>query len=134
MSSRTMSDGKSAWAVGIAATAAMFLMLAGLFQFLQGLAALIKGDFFVVGANYTYRLDTTAWGWIHLILGIVGVAVGFGLLAGATWARVLGILIAILGMVANFLWLPYQPVWAIIVIIFYGAVIWALTTWDRAVG
>ena len=134
MSSRTMSDGKSAWAVGIAATAAMFLMLAGLFQFLQGLAALIKGDFFVVGANYTYSFDTTAWGWIHLILGIIGVAVGFGLLAGATWARVLGIVIAIVGAVANFLWLPYQPVWAIIVIVFYGAVIWALTTWDRAVG
>ena len=43
----------------------------GVFQFFQGLAAVIKGGFYVVAPNNIYEFSVSSWGWIHLILGIV---------------------------------------------------------------
>jgi len=110
----------------------MILLLAGAFQFFQGLAALIKGSFFVATPNNVYSLSVTGWGWIHLILGIIAVLTGFALLAGATWARVVGIVLALLSAASNFMFIPYYPVWAIVIIALDVAVIWALTNYDRA--
>jgi hypothetical protein len=123
----SMSPAKRGWAVGLTATAALLLILAGAFQFFQGLAAVIKGSVFVASQETIYKFNVSTWGWIHLVIGVVVVLTGFALLAGATWARVLGIVLAILAAVANFLWIPYQPIWAILVIILDVAVIWALT-------
>jgi hypothetical protein len=130
--SAPMSRAKAGWAVGLTATAAMFLILGGAFQFFEGLAAVIKGSVFVATQETIYELSVTSWGWIHLILGIIAILTGFALLAGATWARVLGIVLAVLGAIANFLWITYQPVWSIVVIIVYVGVIWALTVVGRA--
>ena len=33
--------------------------------------------------NYTFDLDVTAWGWIHLFLGILMVLTGFSIFAAA---------------------------------------------------
>jgi hypothetical protein len=54
------------------------------------------------------------------------VLVSFGLFQGAVWARVAGVAIAGLVIIANFLSLPYYPVWSVIVIAFSGFIIWAL--------
>ena len=35
--------------------------------------------------------DITTWGWVHLILGVLVCLAGFGVIVGATWARVVGI-------------------------------------------
>ena len=59
----------------------------------------------------------TTWGWIHLVLGVLVVVTGFALLAAATWARIVGLVLVILVAIANFLWLPYQPVWSIVIIV-----------------
>ena len=83
---------------------------------------------FVTGINYSYSIDISTWGWIHLTLGIVALAIGFGLLAEQTWARVAGIVVAVLVALANFAWLPYYPLWSMLVIAFSVLVIWALTT------
>jgi hypothetical protein len=127
-----MSPAKRGWAVGLTATAAMFLILGGAFQFFQGLAAVIKGSVFVATQETIYQFNVTTWGWIHLILGIILVAVGFFLLGGAAWARVIGIVIAILSAIANFMWIPYQPIWSILVIVLCIGTIWALTVVGRA--
>ena len=81
-------------------------------------------------AKYTFEFDTTAWGWIHLILGIVLALTGFFLFTGAAWARIVGIAVAVLAMLANFLWLPHYPFWAIVLIALDVLVIWALSTYD----
>jgi hypothetical protein len=47
------------------------MVLIGAFQFVEGLTAIIDDEFYVVTANYSFDLDTTAWGWIHLILGLL---------------------------------------------------------------
>ena len=58
----------------------------------------------------------TAWGWVHLILGILIVATGFGLFGRRAWAGVTGILLAMLSAIAKFMFIPYYPIWALLVI------------------
>jgi hypothetical protein len=117
----------SGWAVGGITFAATMLVLIGIFQVIDGLAAIIDDDFYVVSANYTFDLDANAWGWIHLILGILLVVVGYFLFAGATWAGVAAIVLAVLTAVENFFFIPYYPFWSILVIALSVWVIWALT-------
>ena len=119
------------WAVGFVVFAAVMMMLAGGFQVIAGLAAIFDDQFYVVGANYVFDVDVTAWGWIHLILGVVIFAAGAGVLQGATWARVVGITLASLSAFANFFFIPYYPVWSIVIIALDVAVIWALSVYGR---
>lgn len=117
----------SGWAVGGVTFAACILTLIGFFQIVAGLTAIIDDQFFVVAQHYTFDVDTTAWGWIHLLIGILLVFTGFGLFGRAAWAGVTAILLAGLSALANFFFIPYYPFWAILVIALDVWVIWALT-------
>jgi hypothetical protein len=117
---------RNAWASGLMLFAAAVMLTVGLFQILQGIAALAQDDVMLVGPEYTYTFDLTAWGWIHLLMGAVLIGVGAFLFTGAAWARWAGIAVAILCMAANFMWLPHYPFWAITLIGMNIAVIWAL--------
>jgi hypothetical protein len=80
----------------------------------------------VRGLSYTFEFDVTAWGWIHLLLGLVGLGTGIGILVGQTWARILGVFIAGVSTVSNFMFMPYYPFWSLAVIALDVLVIWAL--------
>jgi hypothetical protein len=120
----------SGWAIGGITFAGVMLTMIGVFQTIDGLVAIFNDSFFVVTQNYTFDLDVTAWGWIHLILGIVMILTGFGLIAGKTWAAVAAIFFAIISAIANFFFIPYYPFWSILVIGLDVWVIWALTRPD----
>jgi hypothetical protein len=107
--------------------AATVLMLVGIFQVIAGLVAIFDDDFYVVTRNYTFDLDVTAWGWLHLIIGLLLVLVAFGLFNRSPWAGVTAIMLAGLSAVANFFFIPYYPFWAILVIALDIWVIWSLT-------
>ncbi len=117
----------SGWAVGGTVFAACVLMLVGVFQAIAGLVAIFDDDFYVVTRNYTFDLDVTAFGWIHLLIGILLVIVAFGLFNRSPWAGVAAIMLAGLSAVANFFFIPYYPFWAILVIALDVWVIWSLT-------
>ena len=68
---------------------------------------------------------------MNIILGIIGIVVALGLFTGAVWARAAAIVIASLSIIANFLWMPYYPLWSILVIALDVVVVWAVATWDR---
>ena len=119
------------WATGFVVFAASMMMLIGGFHAIAGLAALFEDEFFVVGANYVYDVDVTAWGWIHLLLGVIVFAAGLGAFAGQTWARVVGIALAMLSAFANFFFIPYYPIWSILIIALDIAVIWALARYGE---
>jgi hypothetical protein len=127
MSTQTGSA-KQAWAAGGMVFAALMLVMLGIWQVFQGIAAIAKDDIFVRGPNYTYEFSLTTWGWIHLIIGAVAVIAGFGLFTGAGWARALGIAFAALSAIAQFFFLPYYPLWALTIIALDIFVIWALAT------
>jgi hypothetical protein len=115
-------------ALGLTILAAVFMMVTGVIGFFEGLAALIRGSFFVALPNYAFSLSTTGWGVIHLVLGALIFLAGAALFADQTWARMVGVALAAFMMVANFVYLPYYPVWAIVVIALNAFVIWALLT------
>jgi hypothetical protein len=117
----------SEWAIGGIAFAATLMVLIGAFQVIAGLGALFNDEFFVVTRNYAFDLDITAWGWIHLIFGLVILATGVGLYGRREWAGVTGLMLVMLSAIANFFFIPYYPVWALVLIGLDVWVIWALT-------
>lgn len=121
----------NAFARGTTTFAATMMLVIGVFQFFQGLVAAIRDEFYVVTPNYLYSVNTTGWGWIHMILGAVLVITGLFLFTGATWARVIGIGLVGLSAIANFFFLPYYPLWSLLIIALDVVVIWALATSGR---
>ena len=118
----------SAAVIGWTVFAAVMLMISGIGNILEGIAQLVNGSFFTTLPNYTYNLSVHSWGWIHLIAGIVVFLAGAALLADKTWARVVGVAFASLSLFMNLVYLPFFPVWSIIVIALDAFVIWALLT------
>ncbi|MEU3934656.1 hypothetical protein AB0E85_21880 [Streptomyces sp. NPDC029044] len=114
------------WATGVTVFAAIMLMIGGILDVMRGIAEIAADDIFVSTRNYVFAFDLTAWGWIHLTLGVIAFVVSFGLFMGSTWARVLGVAIAGLVIIAHFLSLPYYPVWSVVMITVSGFIIWAL--------
>jgi hypothetical protein len=121
----------SSWAVGFTFFAAFIMLMIGAFQVIAGLAAIFENEFFVVSQKYAFEVDVSAWGWIHLLIGLVVLSAGFGLFSGAVWARTLGVIMAVISAIANFLFLPFYPVGSILIIVIDVAVIWALTAHGR---
>ncbi len=122
---------KQEWATGLTAFAAVMLFLVGLLDIFRGIMAIAEDDIFLTTRNYVFAYDLTGWGWIHLALGVVAVIVSIGLLRTATWARVVGVAIAGLVIIANFLSLPYYPVWSVVMIAISAFIIWALCVVQR---
>jgi hypothetical protein len=119
---------ESPWASGLTLFAAAMMMVAGVWQALAGIAAIVNDQVYVATPQYIYRFDLTGWGWIHLLLGIVVAGTGFAVLKAMTWARIVGIALASLSLIANFLFLPHYPLWSLLIIALDVAVIWALAT------
>ena len=117
---------KMAWSEGLLVFGASLLITVGIFQALQGLAAIINDERFVLTGEYVYKFDTTTWGWIHLVLGLAAIGLGIAMIMGQTWSFIVAMVIAILSAVAQFMWLPYYPIWAIVIIALNVAIIWAL--------
>ncbi|MFE9815294.1 hypothetical protein [Streptomyces sp. NBC_00236] len=119
-------DSSHPFRTGWTAFAAILMIFGGAMAIFQGIAAIAEDDVFVTTRNYVFQFNLTGWGWIHLILGIVIVLAGCALFTGALWARVVGIVLAGLGALANFIWLPHYPLWSIVLIALDVFIIWAL--------
>ena len=117
----------SGWAVGGIVFAATILIIIGTFHAIAGLVAIIDDQFYVVGREYTFELDTTAWGWIHMLMGALIATAGWALLSRKTWGGVMAIVLASLSAIANFFFIPYYPFWSIVMIALAVWVIWAIT-------
>ncbi|MBD0842217.1 hypothetical protein [Streptomyces sp. TRM68416] len=116
------------WQTGGLVFAGVLMLVNGVVAVLQGISALAADDVYDVVGDYVYKINLTGWGVILLCLGTLAAAVGAGILKGAWWARMAGIFLASLGMVFHFLFLPYQPVWSVLMVAIDFFVIWALAT------
>ena len=116
----------SGTAIGFTIFAGSMMILAGSWQAIQGLSAILKDDVFLPVHDYVFKFDLTAWGWIHLVVGLLVLLAGFGVLSGNIVARLVGIGLAGLSAIANFLAIPYYPFWSLAIIAVDIFVIWAL--------
>ena len=121
----------SGWATGFIVFAGVTMIMAGSFQAIAGLVALFQDEFYVTTPNYLLQFDTTSWGWIHLLVGVLVLLAGFAVLSGQTWGRVVGITLAVLSALANFAFIPYYPFWSLTIIALDVFVIWALAAHGR---
>jgi hypothetical protein len=111
--------------------AGVMMLITGLFNGIEGLVALFRNEVYVVAPEYIFAFDLTTWGWVHLLVAILVAAAGVGVMSGRLWARLIGIAFALLSMIANFLFIPYYPVWSLLIITLDVFVIWALCVYNR---
>ena len=116
---------------GSVAFAAILLIIVGLFHAIQGLVGILNDDFYVKTENYVFQLSTTTWGWIHMLLGLLVLAAGAALFAGATWARTVAVIAASVSLVGNFAWLPHYPIWGLSLMALDVFIIWAALAHGR---
>jgi hypothetical protein len=117
----------TAW-VGWIVFAALMMIMSGIFSIIWGIVALARKEVFVAGRRgNVINLDFTAWGWIHLILGVLVLLAGFALFRGALWAGIVAIVIAVFSAVGNLLVIGSYPIWSTIVIALDVLVIYAIT-------
>jgi len=115
--------------------AGCLMVIIGGIDFFEGLIAIIRGQYFAVSPNQIIVFDTTTWGWITLLWGIVVLCAGFGLLSRAGWARWFAILVGGLTFFEQlgFLGNSQYPLWALTVLFLTAMVLWALIVhWDDA--
>jgi hypothetical protein len=106
--------------------AGTLFVLVGAFNVVEGLVALAKDEAFVVTDDGLLFADFTAWGWFFLIFGAIQVLVGFGIYAGRTWARVAGVVLAMLNAVSQIAFLVAFPLWALVTIALNVVVVYGL--------
>lgn len=116
----------SGW-TGWVVFAGFMMILMGALQAVSGFAALLNSDWLLVTEQRLVVFDFTTWGWIHLVIGAVVFAAGFAVMNGAVWARLVGVVIAMLSIVANLAYANTNPIWAITVVVINVLVIYALT-------
>ena len=117
---------KSGW-TGWLTFAALMMMLVGVFQTVNGMTAIFRSGTYVVGEDrLTVDVDYTVWGWVHILLGLVVTAAGLCLLAGQTWARVVGIVMAVVNAVVNLSFIPAYPVGSVVVIALDVFIVYAI--------
>ena len=104
--------------------AGIMIMLAGILNFIYGIAAISNSNFYTANAHYVIS-DLNTWGWVVMILGVLQFCVAFGIWVQAAWARWTGIAIASLNAIAQLIFLPSYPflsltIFALDLLVIYG--------------
>ena len=127
MAKNTNSNAWACWTV----FASFMMIMIGFFQALVGLTAIIRDEFYVVVPNALISVDVTTWGWVHLLLSILVIFAGYAVMDGKVWGRTVGVLLALGGAVVNLAFIPYYPIWSILLVMINVVVIYALTVHGR---
>jgi hypothetical protein len=128
-SGRSPADGRpvTGWVVWMFFAGAVLVLL-GVFQIIDGLVSLFKNDIYSVRpARLPLDVSYTVWGWVHLVLGVALIPLGYAVLAARPWARFTAIGLALLSAVVHFAFIPAYPVWSVVIIALDLIVVYALT-------
>jgi hypothetical protein len=125
---------KSGWTGWIGFAGVLMVIIGGI-DFFQGLIAAIRGSYYAVTPNQIVVFNLTTWGWITLIWGIILVLAGFGLLAGAGWARWFSIVVLSINFfeTLGFVGSSQYTLWSLTGLFLTVFVLYALIVhWDAA--
>ena len=126
--------GSETWA-GWVRFAGILMLIIAVIDVFQGLIAIIRSEYYVLTPNQIIVFDTTTWGWITLIWGVVVACAAFGLLSGATWARWFTIVVGSLNFLVQlgFVGNSQFPLWALTALALNGIVLYAvIVRWGEA--
>lgn len=112
--------------VGFTAVGGTLMLLGGLWMVAIGIVALTHSAVITTAPAYVFRFNPTGWGWFEIGLGALLFATGMCVFLGMPWARYVGAFFAGFSALTNFVFIPYQPAWSIIMIALDAAIIWAL--------
>lgn len=127
-SSRVSARQPTGWTV----FAGALLLIVGSLDALWGLAAILNDEIVVVGGQGVIWVDTTLWGWVHLILGVVVAGTGVMLFTGSSTARLFAVFFVAVNAVSQIAWFTAAPLWAFLIIILDVAIIYQLTArWEE---
>ena len=127
MSEETETTGWTGWIM----FASIMMLIAGTLNALYGLVAILNDEWVVWGNRGAVYFDMTAWGWVHLILGLVLIAAGIGIMSGIMVARIVAVIVVGISMIVNFMAIPIYPVWSLVVLALEVFVLWALIVHGR---
>jgi hypothetical protein len=103
-------------AAGLAVFAGALMIVSGIGAVFQGIAAVINDEIFASTPQYVFAFDLTAWGWIHLFLGVLVGLAGVAVIRGQAWGRFVGIALVAVSLIVNFMFLPHYPLWSLVII------------------
>jgi hypothetical protein len=110
--------------------AGTLILIAGSFNIIDGLVAIIRPTYYstVTGATIELPITNTikTWGWVALIAGIVMVAAGLAIFTGAMWARIVGVVVVAANMLFQFAYLAHFPFWSFTMIVVGALAIYGL--------
>ncbi|PRY69034.1 hypothetical protein B0I08_103240 [Glaciihabitans tibetensis] len=114
--------------LGWIAFAGIVMLMMGTFHAIQGLVALFQDSYYLVQeSGLVVQVDYTAWGWIHLAVGVLVLCAGIALIAGQLWARIVAVILAFGSALVNITFLAAYPIWSLAMIALDVLIIWAVT-------
>lgn len=126
--SDTTVTGWTGWGV----FASVLLLIAGIFDLIFGLAAIIGPNTTLVATESgLFAVDVAAWGWWHILAGAALILTSFFLYRGATWARVVAIVLVIFNAVGQLTLLSSQPWLSLAILAVDVLILYALTVHGR---
>lgn len=117
---------------GATVAAAALMLTSAILTFFVAVFALAAGDLVVSGPGYAYTFRIAGWGWVNLLMAMAVAAAAIVLFMNVTRARLAATVVTCLAIVVSFLWMPYYPTGAIVLIALDVAVIWIIATWSAS--
>lgn len=121
-----MAENKVTGWVGWVLFAGVVLIVSGAVQALYGLGALLNNNFLLVTQNHVAVVNVHAWGWIHLIGGLLLIAAGYSVVNGSAFGRIVAVVLTALALVANMTYVTAYPIWTLMLITVDVLVLYAL--------
>jgi uncharacterized membrane protein len=112
--------------------AGILLLTLGVFNMIDGIAAISRAHFFTANAHYVFG-DLRAWGWVVLFLGVIQVLVGLGIFARNQLARWTGVAVLALNALAQLFMMPSYPFWALSVFAIDIVAIYGLAAYGQRI-
>jgi len=108
--------------------AGVLLALVGVLNVIHGIAAIGNSHLYTQHAHYVIG-NLHTWGWFRLITGVAQLIAAYGIFTATEWGRWLGVIIAGLNMIVQFIALPSAPGQALIMFFVDVIVIYGLLTY-----
>jgi len=104
--------------------AGIVLLIAGVFNIIDGFVAIANDDFFV--ADELLWGDLSAWGAAWLILGIVQIVTAGLIFSAHPLGQVFGITLAGLNAIGQLMFISVFPIWSVAIMVLDAFIIYAL--------